>query len=682
LSQLPKADSDDADPHLGAAGNSDHGTRALSDVERLFAAWFALAAVLAAVRLRILHLAEMNVAPRPLLVPFLPLALYQDLLAVGVLAWASWVLLRITRRRAARRAIYFSAWGICIVAATYAVLNAEVYRYLRYPLTYHLLVLSDHLRGIEGSVAQATTATRLAMIGAVPFEIVAMAASISYFAPGMLRGAARRFYTPAALGCLLLYFLVGQVWANAALKYPAAVSDPYWAFVSPLFEQSKPFVFARYRPDDISDFLPIGQRIKSEAALRHAAYFPGRQHRPLNVVMVVMESVGAQPLELYGAPYRDSPEMSRLANHAALFERIYASQPFTLVTMTALFCSIYPYHHWSPVIRSDPDIRIPGLAAVLAGHGYRTAFLQALTLGFNHSREFLRRHGFQDVEDSGDLTGDDNGRDDRVVFNAAIDWIKANRSKPFFVTLWTSETHHPYTAPIQQNYVAHAPALNRYLSAIHHSDELIGKLADQLQAMGLADDTLLVITGDHGEAFGGHGYMAHGWAVYNDETWVPLMIVNPVFFPRPVTVRRVGQHVDVPLTILDLLGIDPPAQWQGDSLFAAERPDRAYLFAGESDYWFGLVQGDLKFVYDATVDRSELYDMTRDPNETQNLSGDSTYVAFENAARRRLAAWVAYQNNYLAQFMGTAGGHPAAGGPVIRAKYHSPPPPHVDAAHR
>ena len=75
-----------------------------------------------------------------------------------------------------------------------------------------------------------------------------------------------------------------------------------------------------------------------------------------------------------------------------------------------------------------------------------------------------------------------------------------------------------------------------------------------LEEMKLANDTLLVITGDHGEAFGEHGRIAHGFTVYDEETRVPLLIVNPLLFPHEVVVNSLGSQVDIAPTLLSLLG--------------------------------------------------------------------------------------------------------------------------------
>jgi lipoteichoic acid synthase len=184
--------------------------------------------------------------------------------------------------------------------------------------------------------------------------------------------------------------------------------------------------------------------------------------------------------------------------------------------------------------------------------------------------------------------------------------MEADPSRPFFLTIWTLDTHHPYRAIGKHDYGVHDPYFNRYLNAVHESDALVGKLAATLQSMGLTDRTLLVITGDHGEAFGEHGQLIHGATVYDEEVRVPLLIVNSRLFPHQVTVKRVVRQIDIPPTMLALLGYRAPEQWQGFDVLGADPPARAYLFAGTGNFCFGLVEDDFKYIYDFQRDRSQL----------------------------------------------------------------------------
>jgi arylsulfatase A-like enzyme len=168
--------------------------------------------------------------------------------------------------------------------------------------------------------------------------------------------------------------------------------------------------------------------------------------------------------------------------------------------------------------------------------------------------------------------------------------------------------------------------------------------------MGLADRTLLVVTGDHGEAFGEHGELIHGGSVYNELVHVPLMIENPKLFPHEVVVDRLMRQIDIAPTLLALLGFNSPASWQGTDVLGADPPARAYLFAGTGNFTFGLVEGNFKYIYNFRRRRTQLYNFVADPEEKNNLAADPAYAKMLKRDHLRLEAWVSFQNRYLAQF--------------------------------
>lgn len=173
--------------------------------------------------------------------------------------------------------------------------------------------------------------------------------------------------------------------------------------------------------------------------------------------------------------------------------------------------------------------------------------------------------------------------------------------------------------------------------------------------MGLADRTLLVIIGDHGEAFGEHGQLIHGGSVYNELMHVPLMIQNSKLFPQEVVVDRLLRQIDLAPTLLALLGFNSPPTWQGTDVLGADPPKRAYLLAGTGNLTFGLVQDDFKYIYNFRRKRSQLYNLVADPYETNNLASDPAYAEIIKRDHLRLEAWVSFQNPYLARFEGPAG---------------------------
>jgi arylsulfatase A-like enzyme len=610
--------------------------RRVTDAEFLFAALLGLAAVMVRQRIEMVYCVW-----RSDLWLYLPLLAYQDVIALTILGWVSYGLFALARNPYVRGGITRAGWYFLLLLALYTSVDTVVFSYIHTDATYKLFVLSDNLRMVEKSIPDALGGGGpylWVVIGILMFVLVAE--SLSRFAPDFLRRLRARFYSPLALALIVAYVVGAHAWAERYLSYPPAALNAEWAFVSPLF-QDPPNVTVSIPPAYLDDFLPAGERPAAPSALMSVAL---RTARPLNVVMVVMESVGTRNLGLYGASYDDTPQLERLAAHAAVFDHVYAAQGNTSAAMTAIFCSLYPRLAWFPVPRWKPELATAGLPAILAGRGYATGFLDSGSIGEDRRAEFLLNHGFATVAAE---HRDPRLPQDGPLLPAAVSWIDAHKSRPFFLSLWTMDTHHPYIVAGDQNYGVRDPALGRYLNGVQSMDALIGQLADQLQKMGLADNTLLVITGDHGEAFNEHGQTVHGFTAYNEELQIPLLIINPRLFKNQRLMNGPGRQIDIAPTLLSLLGVPEPAQWQGMSLFQRPRRRRVYMFSGNGNYVLGLIDGNMKYIYDFNTDRAELYDLAADPHEHNNLSSDPAYTLLMRREKLHLQAWTSFQNPYL-----------------------------------
>jgi arylsulfatase A-like enzyme len=584
--------------------------------------------------------------------PLLPILAYQDVGFCAGLAWTLYMLFRLTRGSRGYWMVAAAGWGICVVTAGYTAINCIIYSYINTPLTYRLLVISDYARGVGETVAASRSIALTLILSMIVFVVLTSVLCWLLF-PDLVSLIYRMFYSYASLVFLSLYVVSAHVFVSRYVQYTLVAANPEWAFVSSLFDSVRPLVHDKIPPAYYDDFLP-------QAALANKPLSQGvipttirldevPSKHPLNVVMVVLESEGIRRLQLYGAPYDDTPNMVRLAQHGVMFDRIYVATPNTSCAMAALVCSLYPEHRWSDIPRNMSDIRVPGLPAVLARHGYRTGFIHEGTLAFDNEDIFLREHGFADIQST---PQESRAPMDPALLPKAIKWIRSDPGRPFFLMLWTHDTHHPYLAPSTHDYSVNNPFLNRYLNAIQYSDRLIGELSRALDEMKLSDSTLLVVTGDHGEAFGEHHQTVHNFTVYDEEVRVPLLLVNPRLFSHQTRVGRIGRQIDIAPTLLSMLGYTPPREWQGSSLVADNQAPRIYLFSDDGNFILGLVDGDYKYIYDFNRKRPELYNLSSDPAEQRNLAGDSRYAAMMKRDYLRLEAWLSFQNRYLDSLSG------------------------------
>jgi arylsulfatase A-like enzyme len=579
----------------------------------------------------------------------LPALIYQDLLFCAVVVWVFYFLLRLTRNKPFWHLLVASTgWALSIVIAVYTAINCIIYGFINTPLTYRLLVISDFSRGITETMTMVHTPALTLTIFMAGF--VAIMGFLSWFLmPGVTSRLSNGFHSIPGTVVLILYITTAYLVSAHYAPYSLAAANPEWKFFTSLFESEQQPVHDKIPPAYYADFLPRPQPgiVQSTGIVPAIISSAGSASSRMNILMIVLESVGTRRIDLYGASYNNTPNIDRLAQHAMLFDRIYVEQPNTSSGMAALFCSVYPLHGWEDIPEAMPDIRITALPAILARHGYRTGFIHQGTLAFDKEDIFLRDHDFNEIESSPHEIA--APLDERLPSETAA-WLQKDPSKPFFLAIWTHDTHHPYLTTSSRNFGVSDLSLNRYLNAVQDSDTVIGEIVRELDELKLTDRTLIVITGDHGEAFGEHHQTVHNFTVYDEEVHVPLILVNREMFSRQIRVDRLGRRMDIAPTILSLLGYRQPAEWQGISLFDQEGPARAYLFSADGNFTLGLIDGNYKYIYDFNRHRSELYDLVKDPAERSNLSADAVNADRVRSDHLRVEAWLAFQNKYLSRF--------------------------------
>ncbi len=172
---------------------------------------------------------------------------------------------------------------------------------------------------------------------------------------------------------------------------------------------------------------------------------------------------------------------------------------------------------------------------------------------------------------------------------------------------------------------------------------VLGKLLADLKKNKLAESTLVLVVGDHGEAFGRHDQISHGRKIYEENLHVPCIMIHPSL--KGESINTVGGLVDIAPTLASLMNLKAPEGWLGTDLFSSSHPNRAFFFAPWSDYLFGYREGNRKYIFNATKNHTEIYDLDLDPQETKNLA--ELYPQDVVTAHYRLAAWTQYVNKNI-----------------------------------
>jgi len=369
-----------------------------------------------------------------------------------------------------------------------------------------------------------------------------------------------------------------------------------------------------------------------------------------NVLMVILESTAAQYLRPYGGVHNPSddpmPTVTALANRAMLFENAYVTYPESIKGLFSTFCSRYPAFG----VRPEAHAAMPcaPLAAQLSAVGYRTALFHSGRFGYLGMDAVVARLGFDVAEDAGAIGGavhSSFGVDEPSTVDHLLRWIDSAPDKaPFFATYLPIAGHHPYATPAAGPFREDSE-LARYRNALHYGDQALATLLAGLRARDLDRDTVVMVFGDHGEAFGQHpGNIGHTLFINDENVRVPFLIAIPGATTGPTRVADVVSLIDTAPTLLDVLGLPMPGTYQGTSMFRPA-PRMALMFTDYSLGLLGLRDGCWKYVFEINSAQSTLFDVCRDPLETANRAASQADRVM--AYRDRLAHWSAAQRAFL-----------------------------------
>ncbi len=576
---------------------------------------------------------------------------FQDVLFAVAMGVAGELAVRAT----ARWPMLARAVGGVVVAffaccAFYIVLAVGVFQYFSRPLSFDLLGLVRNASALQSSVGERLTAPIVSAFVGVP---------VVYLVVALWQGRRR--------GAPLWALAAAGVWIAAGWWEYAPQPDD-WEYgqlaLSPHMELVRStavgLVGARqvtfpkdFPPEDLAEFRPL----KSRGAAAGRFEPPPGASRPRNVIVIVLESVGAKYLGLYGSRYDTTPSLAAESAHALVFDNFYSHLGYTFCSFMAINYGLHPGLPWCYAPTGGAPLP-PSLATVLGGRGWRTVFLQNGDLDWNGGEAWIQGCGFQEAHGYREfgcplLTSE--GTEDRFLIDRLLRWIDTKRGQPFLAVCWTDQTHDPYPLSPGVKPVDFLPGkpsdarsadLSRYLNVLRETDRHLGRLFAALRERGLADDTLVVVTGDHGEAFREpHKQRGHGFTVYQEDVNVPLMLWNPRLFPAGRRMATIGAHMDLDPTIADILGVEPAGEWQGRSLFDPARPPRAYFVASVGDYQFGVRDGQWKYILNTSRGREMLFDLARDPDEQRNTAAAEPERC--RRLRQRLAAWVSFEEEFL-----------------------------------
>lgn len=387
----------------------------------------------------------------------------------------------------------------------------------------------------------------------------------------------------------------------------------------------------------------------------------GVAERKLNVLLISLDTTRADRLGAYGYGGGATPNIDALADAGVVFEQCASVAPMTVPAHASLMTGTYPFSHG---VRDNgryvlsPKSRT--LAEALSASGWATGAQVGV---FVLNRGTGLEQGFATYRDTSDAMSDTvsvaessppvpisrreiNELAADVVADGASAWLRDHAEKPFFLFTHFFDPHAPYEPPepfrSQQAIPGRTPELNRYLGEIAWVDSQVGRLLDELRELGLEDETLVVLTADHGEAFGEHREIGHSYFIYDTTIHVPLIVRLPGRFEAGRRVASQVRLIDVAPTILDLVGALPLPEAQGVSLapyLRGETRDLGLVAYSETlapflDYRYSSLAAlrteEWKYI---DAPRQELYQLASDPGELSNAIDDHPEVALRMRQR-------------------------------------------------
>lgn len=358
------------------------------------------------------------------------------------------------------------------------------------------------------------------------------------------------------------------------------------------------------------------------------------QFKDYNVLFVTLDTTRADHLGVYGYKGVKTTHLDAFARESFVFEDAISQVPLTLPSHASMMTGRLSIGHG---VRDNSgfflDPKETTLAEVFKRAGYATsAFVSAFVLdsrwqlnqGFDVYFDHFNLAPFQDISPQ-----DIQRRGEETEMEVSH-WLDENNRRKFFTWVHFYDPHEPYDPPepYRTEYAA-----KPYDGEIAYTDHVFGKLMNKLNDLGLMDRTIIVVAGDHGEGLGEHGEATHAMFLYNSTLHVPLIIHVPD--GGKGRVRGVVSLIDLAPTLIELAGLPPVKEGQGESLLprmngTEERSGRAFSESLYAEIHYGwspleaITTDDYKYI---KAPRSELYDRETDRSETENVIAGKPFFA-------------------------------------------------------
>ncbi len=341
-----------------------------------------------------------------------------------------------------------------------------------------------------------------------------------------------------------------------------------------------------------------------------------------NVVVILLESVSYKAFT-NGEKINNTPTISKFADNGMKFTNTYVLASHTTKAIWSVSTSVTPSIGPNYLEAIPMEKPYESLATILARDGYRSAFFEMSKGSFECGPGLAHNLGFdwawfrENLEQPDTNLGYMSG-DDCKLIDPATKWLTSKKS-PFLLTIMTAVSHDPFVVPKSFGKPTAKTMYGKYLQTINYTDHFVDMLYKRLQELGLAQNTLICILGDHGTSFRNKDSVTR-WHPYDEVVRVPWILYWPNHI-KPKTITSLSSQLDVTPSILSLLGWDiSDANFEGKVAYKAPDPNRRVFFSS----WYknspiGSVKAGLKTIYYPYMDSIIEYNLLTDPNEEHTI---------------------------------------------------------------
>lgn len=401
----------------------------------------------------------------------------------------------------------------------------------------------------------------------------------------------------------------------------------------------------------------------------------GRLNKPdgPNVVLISIDTLRADRLGSYGHSRDTSPNIDRLAEEGILFENAYSQAPWTLPAMATIHSSLYPSEHGATRF----DLRMNNNLITLSEY-MRNSFYTTIGIISNSfvSSMYGFGQGFEEFDE--EIIMGAEGTSSEGLTDKARRYITEHKDDKFFLWVHYFDPHYTYIHHEQYNYgknyagdLPHDLSIkflarnianlsnqdieyvkDIYDEEISYTDYYVGTIIETIEELELKEDTVIIITSDHGEEFMERGTIGHGKRVYQELIRVPLIIYIPNEHKR-----RVGNNVEtrsIYKTILDISGIDHENIGGVNLLSIGKENNKGYIYSEGSYAWgknnlrLAMIKDEYKLIKNMDDGTFELYNLESDPDEKSDLM-DSPEQDISNKRDELLSKLSSHQKERLAE---------------------------------